>query len=64
MYTQEAKDLNQFLIQHKSCFTYADGDEFVLPKFNLAMEEISSKARNKSNLGQKRGRKRHGVYRK
>ena len=51
MFTQEAKDVNQFLMQNKSCFSYQKGDEFVLPKFNVAIEEIYSKIRTKTTAG-------------
>ena len=64
MFTKEAQNVNQFLLEHKSCFNYKKGNGFVLPKFDVALEEIISKIRTKTNSGQKRGRKRHGVYRK
>ena len=51
MFTQEAKDVNQFLMQNKSWFSYQKGDEFVLPKFNVAIEEIYSKIRTKTTAG-------------
>lgn len=64
MYTQEAQNVNQFLLQNKSCFNFKKSDGFVLPKFDVALEEINSKIKTKTTSGQKRGRKRHGVYRK
>ena len=51
MFTQKANDINQFLIQNKSSFSYQRGDEFVLPKFNVAIEEINAKIKTKTAAG-------------
>ena len=51
MYTQEAQNVNQFLLQNKSCFNFKKGDGFVLPKFDVALEEINSKIKTKTTSG-------------